>query len=69
MSTLNEIAANHARMAKAKELEATGLGERQLQIVGSFEIPSLEHQQPVIPLHLVAGAQDNNLGQAVGYLI
>ncbi|WP_130931551.1 hypothetical protein [Pseudomonas sp. Sample_24] len=69
MSTLNEIAANHARMAKAKELEATGLGERQLQIVGSFEIPSLENQQPVVPLHLVAGAQENNLGQAVGYLI
>jgi hypothetical protein len=56
-------------MAKAKELEATGLGERQLQIVGSFEIPSLENQQPVVPLHLVAGAQENNLGQAVGYLI
>jgi hypothetical protein len=69
VSTLNEIAANHARMAKAKELEATGLGERQLQIVGSFEIPSTENQQPVIPLHLVAGAQSNNPGQAVGHLI
>jgi hypothetical protein len=69
VSTLNEIAANHARMAKAKELEATGLGERQLQIVGSFEIPSMDHQQPVMPLHLVAGAQENIPGQAVGYLI
>ncbi|WP_131107073.1 hypothetical protein [Pseudomonas sp. Sample_10] len=69
MSTLNEIAANHARMAKAKELEATGLGERQLQIVGSFEIPSMDHQQPVMPLHLIAGAQENIPGQAVGYLI
>jgi hypothetical protein len=56
-------------MAKAKELEATGLGERQLQIVGSFEIPSMDHQQPVVPLHLVAGAQENIPGQAVGYLI
>jgi hypothetical protein len=56
-------------MAKAQELEATGSGERQLQRVGSFEIPSMENQQPVVPLHLVAGAQENNLGQAVGYLI
>ncbi|WP_419709731.1 hypothetical protein [Pseudomonas sp. NFX224] len=68
MSTLNEIAANHARMAKAKEVEATGLSERQLQIVGSFEIPSLEPQQQV-PLHLIAGAQESNLGQAVGFMI
>ena len=68
MSTLNEIAANHARMAKAKEVEATGLSERQLQIVGSFEIPSLEPQQHV-PLHLIAGAQESNLGQVVGFMI
>lgn len=64
MSTLNEIAANHARMAKAKELEAIGLGERQIQIVGSFEIPSMENQQPVVSMHLVAGAQENALSSA-----
>jgi hypothetical protein len=53
-------------MAKAKEEEATGLGERQLQIVGSFEIPCQEHQQP-IPLHLMAGTQDNHVAQVVGF--
>ncbi|MGE8068641.1 hypothetical protein [Pseudomonas sp. NPDC089569] len=68
MSTLNEIAANHARMAKAKELEATGLSERPLQVVGSIEITSLEKPQEV-PLHLIAGAQDNSLGQIVGFMI
>ncbi|MNY58376.1 hypothetical protein D3C86_1947050 [compost metagenome] len=51
-------------MAKAKELEATGLGERQIQIVGSFEIPSMENQQPVVSMHLVAGAQENALSSA-----
>ncbi|BCX67289.1 MULTISPECIES: hypothetical protein [Pseudomonas] len=66
MSTLNEIAANHARMAKAKEEEATGLNERQLQIVGSFEIPCLEKQQQV-PLHLMAAAQDNHVAQVAGF--
>lgn len=68
MSTLNEIAANHARMAKAKAEESTGLSERHLQIVGSFEIPSIDEQQH-IPLHLIAGVQDNHLGQATGYLL
>ncbi|WP_077047704.1 hypothetical protein [Pseudomonas sp. KK4] len=68
MSTLNEIAANHARMAKAKEAEATGLSERPLQIVGSIEMPTLEHQQQV-PMHLIAGAQDGSGAQVVGFLI
>jgi hypothetical protein len=56
-------------MAKEKEAQAIGSGERQLQIVGSFEISSAELPQPVVPLHLVAGVQDNNLGQVGGYLI
>ncbi|MEO6679000.1 MAG: hypothetical protein ABIO21_16685 [Pseudomonas sp.] len=63
MSTLNEIAMNHARMAKAKEEESTGLSERHLHIVGSFEVPCVE-TQPHIPVHLIAGAADNHLGQA-----
>ncbi|WP_460146075.1 hypothetical protein [Pseudomonas sp. S2_A02] len=67
MSTLNEIAANHARMAKAKEEESTELYERHVQIMGSFEIPSLD-EQPHMPLHLITGGQDNHLGQATGYL-
>jgi sortase (surface protein transpeptidase) len=66
VSTLNEIAANHARMAKAKEEESTGLSERQLHVVGSIEIQSVDAQQHV-PLHLMAGTQDNNLGQAISY--
>jgi hypothetical protein len=55
-------------MAKAKAEESTGLSERHLQIVGSFEIPSIDEQQH-IPLHLIAGVQDNHLGQATGYLL
>ncbi|MGL6246188.1 hypothetical protein [Pseudomonas sp.] len=65
MSTLNEIAANHARMAMAKAEESTGLSERRPQIVGSVEIPSTEQQH--IPLHLIAAVQDNHLGQVAGY--
>ncbi len=65
MSTLNEIAANHARMAKAKEAEIIALGERQVQVVGGFEVTTLEVQH--MPLHLIAGAQDNQAGQAAGY--
>jgi hypothetical protein len=53
-------------MAKAKEQESTGLSERQLQIVGGFEIPSLEDQQQV-PLHLMVKAQDNLVAQAAGF--
>ena len=67
MSTLNEIAANHARMAKAKEQESTGLSERQLHIVGSFEIVT-PAEQPHEPLHLVAAAQDNNLVQTSAFI-
>nr|WP_306660643.1 hypothetical protein [Pseudomonas nunensis] len=50
-------------MAKAKEEESTGLSERHLQIVGSFEVTSVETQQH-IPVHLIVGAVDNHLGQA-----
>jgi hypothetical protein len=67
VSTLNEIAANHARMAKAKELESTGLSERQVHIVGSIEISS-PVEQPHVPLHLVAAAQDNNLVQVSAFV-
>ncbi|BFT62433.1 hypothetical protein [Pseudomonas moorei] len=66
MSTLNEIAANHARMAKAKEEETTALSERTLHVVGSIEIPCKDAQQHV-SLHLIAGVQESNLGQVVGY--
>jgi len=67
VSTLNEIAANHARMAKAQTGESTEMCERQPQIVGGFEVSLVDEQQH-IPLHLIAGVQqDNHLGQATGY--
>ncbi|WP_053150792.1 hypothetical protein [Pseudomonas sp. P97.38] len=58
MSTLNEIAANHARMAKAKQEESIRLGALQGQIVGSFEIPPIEAKQS-IPLHFMAGVPEH----------
>ncbi|SFB35083.1 hypothetical protein SAMN03159488_03176 [Pseudomonas sp. NFIX10] len=63
MSTLNEIAANHARMAKAKEEESIRLSALQGQVVGSFEIASNE-TKPDIPLHLLAGVQEHSFGEA-----
>lgn len=66
MSTLNEIAANHARMAKAKEEESTRLNALQGEIVGSFEIPPAEAKQEM-PLHFMAGVQEHSLGEAAGY--
>jgi hypothetical protein len=68
VSTLNEIAMNHARMAKEKAAESIELSERHLQIVGSFEVPSIDVQQN-IPLHLIAGAQDGHLAQVTGYAL
>jgi hypothetical protein len=66
VSTLNEIAMNHARMAMEKAAESTELSERHLQIVGSFEVPSIEVQQN-IPMHLIAGAQEGHLAHATGF--
>jgi hypothetical protein len=53
-------------MAKAKEEETTALSERTLHVVGSIEIPCKDAQQHV-SLHLIAGVQESNLGQVVGY--
>jgi hypothetical protein len=67
VSTLNEIAANHARkMAMAKAEESTGLSERHLQVVGSVEIRTPD-EQPHAQLHFITVAQDNHLPQAAGY--
>ncbi|KQN54615.1 hypothetical protein ASE98_16750 [Pseudomonas sp. Leaf48] len=65
MSTLNEIAMNHARMAMEKAAESTVPSERHIQIVG-FEVPTME-TQPNIPLHLIAGVQDSHNSQVAGY--
>lgn len=59
MSTLNELAANHAKMAKALAQET--VDERKPQIVGSFEVPSIDGEA-LVPLHLMAGVQDAQPG-------
>ena len=48
-------------MAKAKEQESTGLGERQPHVVGNIEIPSIDELQPM-PMHLLAGAPLGRFG-------
>ena len=59
---------NHARMAREKAAESTEPSERQPQIVGSIEVPSIEVQQN-IPLHLIAGAQEGHLAHATGFAL
>ena len=66
MSTLSEIAANHAKMAKELEQESTRLSERAPQVVGNLEITCTD-EQPPMPLHLMACTQENTLGQATSY--
>ena len=61
MSTLNELAANHAKMAKALAQESIAVDERKPQIVGSFEVPSID-DEALVPLHLMAGVQDTQPG-------
>ncbi|MBT2337630.1 MULTISPECIES: hypothetical protein [Pseudomonas] len=63
MSTLNEIAANHARMDKAKEEESIRLSALHVQVVGSFEIQPIEAKQQM-PLHFMAGVQEHSFGEA-----
>lgn len=63
MSTLNEIAANHARMAKAKEAESTRLGTVHGQRVASFEISPIETEQ-TLALHFMTAATDHSFGEA-----
>jgi hypothetical protein len=55
-------------MAKEKAGKSTELSERHLQIVGSFEVPSIEEQQN-IPLHLIAGAQESHHGLAATFAL
>ncbi|ROO36453.1 hypothetical protein BIV08_02770 [Pseudomonas sp. AF76] len=65
MSTLNEIAANHARMAKAKEKESIRLSGLQGQIVGGFEMPAIEVKQDM-PLHFMAAVQEHGFAEGIG---
>ena len=68
MSTLNEIAANHARMAKAKEEESIRLSEFHVQVVASLEITPIEAKQQM-PLHFMAGVPEHSFGEvaALGF--
>lgn len=61
MSTLNEIAANHARMAKILAGEPIEAGVRAPQVVGGFEVLTVG-EPPRMPLHLIAVAQDSAVG-------
>ena len=64
VSTLNEIAANHARMAKAKEQESIRLSGLHAQVVGSFEMPPVEAKQEM-PLHIMVAVQDHAFAEGV----
>ncbi|MEJ5058113.1 hypothetical protein WH266_08060 [Pseudomonas sp. MYb330] len=66
MSTLSEIAANHARMVMAKAEASTEPRERHLHIVASFEVTSPDDRQH-IPLHFIVGAQDSLSGPSIGH--
>jgi len=68
VSTLSEIAANHAKMLQSLAGESTEMCERQPIVVGSFEVSSIE-EQPRVPLHLIVNAQDAPIGLVAGYAI
>jgi hypothetical protein len=64
VSTLNEIAANHARMAKLMEEESMRLSAIQSQIVGSIEIPSTQPAKEM-SLHFLTRAPEHVFAEAV----
>ncbi|WP_434569137.1 hypothetical protein [Pseudomonas sp. Z3-8] len=64
MSTLNEIAANHARMAKLKEEESMRLSALQSQVVGSLELP-VTHTEQQMPLHFLTILPDHAFADAM----
>ncbi|MHC8321103.1 hypothetical protein ACYZT4_10460 [Pseudomonas sp. GB2N2] len=68
MSTLSEIAANHAKMLQKLAGESTEMCERLPLVVGSFEVTSVD-DQPHMPLHQIPGVQDNPLGLVAGYAL
>jgi sortase (surface protein transpeptidase) len=55
-------------MAREKAAESIEPSERQLQIVGSIEVPSIEVPQN-ISLHLIAGVQEGHLAHATGFAL
>ncbi|MNT32054.1 hypothetical protein D3C72_1679160 [compost metagenome] len=60
MSTLNEIAMNHARMVKRLAEESIVLEQRQPLVVGGFEVTSIDTPHPM-PLPFIIDAQDRSM--------
>lgn len=65
MSTLNEIAANHARMAKAKEEASIRLSGLHEQLVGGFEVPAIEVKRDR-SLHFIAAVHEPVFAEGIG---
>ncbi|RWU21389.1 hypothetical protein DM813_19625 [Pseudomonas alkylphenolica] len=60
MSTLNEIAMNHAKMVNRLAQESITLEQRQPLVVGGFEVSSLESPQP-LPLPFLIDVPDRSV--------
>lgn len=60
MSTLNEIAMNHARMVKRLAEESIVLEQRQPIVVGGFEVSSIDTPEPM-PLPFIIDVQDRSI--------
>ncbi|MFK8331882.1 hypothetical protein M2D63_017900 [Pseudomonas sp. BJa5] len=60
MSTLSEIAMNHARMVKRLAEESVAPLERQPLVVGSFDVCTMDTPHH-LPLHFLMDAQDRNI--------
>ncbi|MGE8152506.1 hypothetical protein ACQKP5_14795 [Pseudomonas vancouverensis] len=66
MSTLHEIAMNHAKMALEKAAELAKSNPLSLQIVSSLELPSTDARQEVA-LHFIASVADAHHGYTANY--
>ncbi|MDD2056659.1 hypothetical protein N5D52_14445 [Pseudomonas sp. GD03860] len=60
MSTLSEIAMNHARMVKRLAQESLEQEARQPLVVGGFEVSTLDTPEHM-PLHFIMDTQDRNI--------
>ena len=60
MSTLNEIAMNHAKMVKRLAEEMIELQARQPLVVGGFEVSTLDAPEH-LPLHVIMDAPERNI--------
>lgn len=60
MSTLNEIAMNHAKMLNRLAQESIALEQRQPLVVGGFEVSSLDSTHP-LPLPFLLEVADRGV--------